>query len=65
MDQIGLGYHPDTRFADYISPDGTATYTAEEARQLDELTGQAFEFIDPYEIGMAEFERMIGTESAI
>lgn len=32
---IGLGFHPDTPFEDYITSDGTRLFTDKEARKLD------------------------------
>jgi hypothetical protein len=54
-ERIGLGYHPDTRFADYVEADGSRVFTSEPARQLDEMTEKASADIDPYEVGVAEF----------
>jgi hypothetical protein len=60
VEQLGLGYHPDTRFADYVEEDGRPAFTPAQALQLDELTEKAFAFIDPYEVGMAEFKKLMG-----
>jgi hypothetical protein len=60
VEQLGLGFHPDTRFAEYVEEDGSPVFTPEQARQLDELTEKAFNFIDPYDVGMSEFERLMG-----
>lgn len=57
--QLGLGYHPDTSFADYVDREGRATFPSEEARELDKLQDQAFEKCDPYEIGLAEIQKLV------
>lgn len=57
--ELGLGYHPDTPFGKYVDEQGHARFTSAEVRQLVELQGHAFEFCDPYEIGLAEFQRVI------
>lgn len=58
VEQLGLGYHPDTPFSDYVGQGGQAAFSSEEARQLDELTEKAFSFCDPYAVGSQEFQRL-------
>jgi hypothetical protein len=60
VEKLGLGYHPDTRFGDYVETDGTAVFTGLDATRLDELTGKAREFIDPTQVGVQEFQRVLG-----
>jgi hypothetical protein len=57
---IGLGYHPDDRFADYVAAGGRPTFRPKEAVRLEALAERAFAYCDPYEIGCAEFERLLG-----
>jgi hypothetical protein len=59
---LGLGYHPDTPFADYVDRDGRATFTPAEAARLEEAGEQAFAFCDPYEAGQQEFERLLAQD---
>jgi hypothetical protein len=61
VERIGLGYHPDTPFADYGDRDGWATFSAPEAARLEELAARAFEHCDPYEIGEGELRRILAT----
>ena len=61
--EIGLGYHPDTPFGDYVDGDGHASFSAEEAGLLDRLTDIAFEHCDPYEVGIDEFQQVIGDDA--
>ena len=58
VEQLGLGYHPDTPFSDYVGQGGQAVFAPEEARLLDELTEKAFSFCDPYDVGSQEFQRL-------
>lgn len=60
IEQLALGYHPDTPFADYVGRDGQPIFTPQEAEHLDALTEKAFTFIDPVEVGVEEFERILG-----
>lgn len=44
LGELGWGYHPDTRFGDYINlHTGDPTYTPEEALHREALQEQAFE----------------------
>lgn len=52
--QIGLGFHPDTPFAEYVQVD---LGSDDEASLLDALMDKAFEFCDPYQVGMSAFTR--------
>jgi hypothetical protein len=56
--ELGFGYHPDTPFCEYVNDDGTRCFTDEQAAHLDALNGAAFDFCDPYEVGLAEFHRI-------
>lgn len=56
---IGLAFHPDTGFRDYIEVDGTRTFTEEEASLLDDQMAAAFKFVvDPYAVCLDEFQAM-------
>jgi len=61
VEVIGLGYHPDTPFADYTDRAGRAFFSAAEAARLEELAERAFEHCDPYDIGHDEFQRLLDT----
>ena len=50
--RLGLGYHPDTPFADYVDGDGRPVFSPAQAHGLDALTEQAFAFCDPYEVAV-------------
>lgn len=44
LGELGWGYHPDTRFSDYIdAATGAPTYTVEQAFERDSLQEQAFD----------------------
>ena len=46
-DELGLGFHPDDPFEDYINIEtGEQTYSAEDARLRNELIEQAFDVCD-------------------
>ncbi len=56
--EIGFGYHPDTRGADYENRDGTPSFTPEEAKTLDNLHEKAFRLlVDPYAVALDEVKR--------
>ena len=57
--RLGLGYHPDTPFADYIDTAGNAVFTPDEVAILNARQVAAFSFCDPYEVGMEEFQRLV------
>lgn len=52
---IGLGYHPDTSFDQYVLADGARCFTDEETATLNALQSDAFNWCDPYEVGLQEF----------
>lgn len=63
QDCLGLGYHPDTPFEDYIAANDKPTFTAEQAKILNELMEACFSICDQnnkdiYEIGL---DRHLGT----
>jgi hypothetical protein len=60
VDVIGLGYHPDTPFADYVDGDGRATFSSPEAGRLEELADRVFKFCDPFEVGHDAFQQLVG-----
>ena len=55
---LGWAFHPDDPMTDYVCRDtGEPSYTPEEAKRLDELIDEAFDFcekegIDIYELSM-------------
>jgi hypothetical protein len=49
--KFGLGFHPDTRGADYIMDDGSRCLTDDEAKAHDALVEQVCGITDPYDIG--------------
>ena len=55
--RLGLGYHPDTPFADYVDGEGRPVFSPAQARCLDALTLQAFAYCDPYETILTEMGR--------
>ena len=60
VETIGLGFHPDTPFADYVDPDTEEPVFAEAtARKLDRKMRRAFLYCDPYEVGFAMFEAKV------
>ncbi len=58
VEALGLGYHPDTPFAEYEEQGGQPTFSPAEAARLEELAGRAFGLCDPYEIGEREFQKV-------
>lgn len=60
LDNIGMGYHPDTAFSEYEDETGKRLFTDDEAEELDALNSQVFDHICPYEIGLAEMRRRMG-----
>lgn len=63
--RLGLGYHPDTDFDDYIDGNGNSVFTPAEARHLDEQTERAFGFCDPYDVGQHEFKKLMAKQQTI
>jgi hypothetical protein len=45
-----------------MDAEGRPTFSAAESARLDELTELAFQYCDPYAIGAAEFERILGLD---
>ena len=62
VEEIELGYHPDTQFADYVDGDGRASFSPADAARLEELAERAFEHCDPYDVGHDEFQRILREE---
>jgi hypothetical protein len=54
--EIGGGFHPDDPPAEYIDGEGRAVFAAAEAALVDAQLDACFRFIDPYEVGLREFE---------
>lgn len=59
---IGLGYHPDTPFSQYVDEAGRPLFTEAEAQELDILQEASFQFSDPYEIGISLFQEILSHE---
>jgi hypothetical protein len=60
---VGLGFHPDTRFEDYITPDREPSFSADDAGILDARMDEAFAVmdeahVDPYEMSLREMYRL-------
>lgn len=55
---IGLGYHPDTSFQEYVEPDGKRCFSDRDAAELDRMQEVAFSWCDPYETGLQEFAKL-------
>ena len=55
---IGLGYHPDTPFDQYVDAEGRACFTPKMASELDQLQNDAFKYCDPYEVGFSEMQKV-------
>lgn len=63
---LGLGFHPDTAAADYVSSDdGSPAFEEDEAKVFDARRNEAFGVAgaDIYAITIEEFERMLGGSS--
>ena len=59
---IGLGFHPDTPFADYDPPftDYDPPFTAADAAELDRRMDAAFDLLpDPYEVALDESRKSL------
>lgn len=54
VENIGLGYHPDTPFEEYITREQEVSFKLEIAARLNELHDRAFELLGDsiYETGM-------------
>ena len=63
---LGWAFHPDDPMTDYVCRDtGEPSYTPEEAKRLDELMDEAFDFcgkhgIDIYELSMEISKKLHG-----
>ena len=57
VENVGLGYHPDTAFEDYVDADGEPAFAADAVRSLNELNARTLNFCAPYDIGLAEVRR--------
>lgn len=62
---VGLGYHPDTPFEDYVDDSGVASFSLDAANTLNELNERAFSFCDPYEVGLAEVRKQLNEQGLI
>jgi hypothetical protein len=59
--KVGLGYHPDTPFAEYVAENGIRCFSDEEARSLDEATEVAFRHCDAYSVALEAAQRILKT----
>ncbi len=57
-EKVGPGYHPDTRFEDYVDSTNQRAFALDECALLNALQDRAFEFCDPYSVGLAELRRI-------
>jgi hypothetical protein len=59
---IGVAYHPDTRFSDYIDETGRRLFTQDESARLDFLAEKAFSFCGTalYDIAVARQRQHLG-----
>ena len=49
--EIGVGFHPDTRFGDYVVDGGVPAFDSAEAARLDRLMAETFFVLpDPYAV---------------
>lgn len=54
---LGMGYHPDTAGADYVTDDGARVFSDECAREIDETTARLMaDGADLYDLGMEIFQ---------
>jgi hypothetical protein len=58
--RIGLAYHPDTHFRDYLDHHQQALFLPEEVAVLEALASAAFDVLgdEVYTLGLNEFERL-------
>jgi len=58
-ERIGMGFHPDTRGADYIVEDGSPSFSAEEAEVYDSDMSYGLAMLpDIYETGLEAFKKL-------
>ncbi len=57
---VGLGYHPDTPFRDYVADDGSRCFSDAEARNFEEATQIAFRYCHPYSVALDAAQRLLG-----
>lgn len=56
--EIGIGFHPDTRFKNYVEASGAATFDDASASRLEREISWAFNFLDdPYKVALDELKR--------
>lgn len=61
IQEIGLGFHPDTPFSDYITLEaGKPLFDEPTAERLDHLLERTFEYCDPYHVGLGLFQKSMG-----
>lgn len=65
VSHIGLGYHPDTAFEDYVDDNGAASFSLDAVNALNKLNERAFSFCDPFELGLAEVRKQVKEQGLI
>lgn len=60
VQNIGMGYHPDSRFEDYVDDNGKRLFSDDEAEELNMKTNAAFNVLgtEVYDIAMDEMENL-------
>lgn len=60
---LGWAFHPDDSMTDYVRRDtGEPSYTSEEAKRLDKLMDEAFDFCEKQEIDIYDLSMEINKE---
>lgn len=63
IDYLGWAFHPDNSMMDYVRRDTSEpSYTPEEARKLDQLMDEAFNFYEQHGIDIYELSMEISKE---
>jgi len=64
QDKIGVGYHPDTRAAEYVNDDDEPLFSELEAEEIDENMDRVFDLLgdEVYEIGLNRQHMMVLAE---
>lgn len=57
VDVLGLGFHPDTRGADYVNRDGSRVFNDAQAAAVDALLDRILAHVDPYDAGVEEMRK--------
>ena len=56
--KFGLGFHVDTRGADYVTADGARALTDAQAQNYDAVVAAMHDIADPYEVAIAVWREM-------